>query len=81
MSTAGDHRGLSVRLGGAVYFHLWCLLLIILESSETIKCQSPMMSAGKGGKARRYEVNKLMFPSKSRDNEGPPLGIAWSNHS
>lgn len=62
-------------------FHLWCLLLIVLESSETIKCQSPMMSAGRGGKAGRYEANKLMFPSKSGDNEGPPLGIAWSDHS
>lgn len=33
------------------------------------------MSAGRGGKARRHEANKLMFPSKSRDNEAPPMGI------
>lgn len=78
---SGAHRGLSVWVNGAVHLHLWCVLLIILESSETIKCQSPVMTAARGGKARRCEVNKLLFPSKSRDNEGPPLGIAWSGHS
>lgn len=32
------------------------------------------------GKARRFQANKCMFSSNSRDHEGPPLGMPRSSH-